>query len=80
MKKMLSEKDLHTHHYPSNPLPFEIVDRSCPDCEKLLYELNDLVEIRNSGSGDLVYLELQKDSAGRGWHIVSYRHDKNKRL
>jgi len=64
---MLTKDDLYTHHYPKNPLPFEIVDKSCNICEKALHELNEFIPA--AVTHDKVHLTLDKDSAGRGWHI-----------
>ena len=64
---MINEDYLYTHHFPKNPLPFNIVDESCGICKQALHDLNEYLP--NFMVGDEVRLTLQKDSAGRGWHI-----------
>ena len=73
---MLTKEDMHTTHYPNTPLPFNIVNVMCGDCERKLYELNDYLP--DSRVHDTVKITLHKDSAGRGWHIKNYEIIENK--
>lgn len=73
---MLSDEDLYTHHYPKNPLPFNIVGESCKICANALKEFNKYIPY--SAFYDTVKITLHKDSAGRGWHIQGYQIGESK--
>ena len=65
-------KDLEfSYYHPTNPLPFEIVGETCGDCVEAIKELNRFLSY--SRVDDKVILLLNKDSAGRGWHIQGYQ-------
>ena len=60
----------YTRIFPENPLPFGVVNEQCGICKEAMEALNRFIS--DSRTDDKVRIDLQKDSTGRGWHIVGY--------